>query len=166
MPNPTKVQARYLATSLDVCKDSDKVAIHCSTAHGTVIVVASLREFTQKLRGAKDWHGHPLPSVADFRREPASPPAESAPPRPPAVGISPAFETAWSFFKENAHLTIGDCALKHQISAATFGYWISIAHPGELRAIRAEKGLALRARTQREHQDSDGPLLKPSGRIL
>ena len=67
--NCTKITARYVAGSLDVCRVGSLVALHFATGEGTIIIRMRERDFVKGARSPTDYHGHPFRTLEQLDAE-------------------------------------------------------------------------------------------------
>lgn len=156
MARVTEVCARFHAGCIDVCKEGSVVALHFSTPQGVVVITAELREFVQKLRGARDHIGNPLPTPEDLvvrQIEPATVAVLESPPRvcprgrmgrPPLSGVKlQKYEAAARDLLAGTYATKAATARAHGCDYTAWLKWL-----------------------ERHVVTTRPPILKPGGKIL
>lgn len=172
----TETIAHHVASSLDVCRAGDRVAIHVHTPSGVVHVLVAEAEFVAKCRGRVDINGNPWRVIDGTKRatiEQLENDAAAAPscgetehhssPRPytPHGVFAQAAAQAWEDLKADPSQRIEDVADRCGLNRNSFTNWVAKHHPGELPQLRAAIGLNRLGRPIEKD-----PILKPKGAIL
>jgi len=182
----TDVIGTFFATSIDVCRAGDRVALHLATTSGEIVITLAAREFVLKCRGVRDHNLNPLPNPIDVLRaearerqarslEPAPLPTETAAPvkrRRKSPAAAAEFERAWTMLKASPALSVRQVAEICGVNASCLSTWATRRHPGELADLRRALNLPVYGRRPvlpanlTQAAAAGVPLVKPSGQVL
>lgn len=139
----TRVLAHHEVLAIDVCRAGETVALHCHTALGRIVLVATEAAFTRGCRSRLDANGNPFrdqpAESAEVRlaREAATLPA---PPMNAGRGADPEVqarcERAWARYVAGEFQTLADAATSVHLAYPTFAQFVRRHHRDEARSIR------------------------------